>query len=707
MDSVTRTLFLSIAVAAGLSAGNTYTVTNVCPASISAGSCGVSGINSGGQVVGSAMGQRFDPPQPAAFEYTGGTPTELPFGVATAINNSGVITGSTGGLSVSVPDGYVYSGGVATVLTPLSGFVSAWPNAINSSGQVVGYVRDSGATTFQAFLYSGGVMSGLGTLTGGTNSWATGINTSGQIVGYATNASGRSEAFLYTNGIMVGLGTLTGYSDSFATAINDQGQIAGYVADLAGNTQAFLYSGGTMRGLGSLPGYAESRAAAINGKGDIVGYAAPTLGSGAWRAFLYSGGQMNDLNSLVSFASDTFVQATGINDSRQIVANGNVGAYLLSPLQGRFVAVTPCRVADTRLAPGQFGGPALAARTPRSFTIPQSACGIPATAQAYSLNVTVVPQGPLSYLTLWPTGMAQPLVSTLNSWDGSVVANAAIVPAGQDGAVSVYATNPTDVILDIDGYFDPNAGDTFYPVQPCRVADTRYSAGLLGSPAMAAHATRDFPILSSPCGLSAAVTAYSMNVTVVPQGPLAFLTTWAAGQPQPNVSTLNSPGKVVANAAIVPAGTGGATSVYVTNPTQVILDTNGYFAPAGSAGALTFYPVVPCRVADTRGANGAFGGPEMDAGTTRTFDVPAGGCSIPSTAAAYSLNVTVVPDSALSFLTAWPAGALQPFVSTLNSFDGAVVANAAIVPAGTGGAINVYVTNPTHVVLDINGYFAP
>ena len=36
-----------------------------------------------------------------------------------------------------------------------------------------------------------------------------------------------------------------------------------------------------------------------------------------------------------------------------------------------------------------------------------------------------------------------------------------------------------------------------------------------------------------------------------------------------------------------------------------------------------------------------------------------------------------------------------------------VVANAAIVPTGATGAISVYVTNPTHVFVDINGYFAP
>jgi hypothetical protein len=77
------------------------------------------------------------------------------------------------------------------------------------------------------------------------------------------------------------------------------------------------------------------------------------------------------------------------------------------------------------------------------------------------------------------------------------------------------------------------------------------------------------------------------------------------------------------------------------------------------------------------------------------------------TAAAYSLNVTVVPDGALSYLTAWPTGSSQPLVSTLNSFDGTVVANAAIVPAGTSGAISLFVTDRTHVILDIDGYFAP
>jgi hypothetical protein len=83
-----------------------------------------------------------------------------------------------------------------------------------------------------------------------------------------------------------------------------------------------------------------------------------------------------------------------------------------------------------------------------------------------------------------------------------------------------------------------------------------------------------------------------------------------------------------------------------------------------------------------------------------------GGC-VPAEAKAYSLNVTAVPPGYLGFLTTWPANVPRPLVSTLNSWNGQVVANAALVPAGTGGAVSVYVFNPSHVIVDTNGYFAP
>lgn len=72
-----------------------------------------------------------------------------------------------------------------------------------------------------------------------------------------------------------------------------------------------------------------------------------------------------------------------------------------------------------------------------------------------ALNLTVVPPGPLSFLSTWPAGQSYPGVSMLNSPNGGVIANAAIVPAGTNGAITVLAANPTDLIIDVVGYFAP------------------------------------------------------------------------------------------------------------------------------------------------------------------------------------------------------------------------------------------------------------
>jgi hypothetical protein len=413
-------------------------------------------------------------------------------------------------------------------------------------------------------------------------------------------------------------------------------------------------------------------------------------------------------------ANDLITQGTG-----QITVANSTGPpsnsfpfVISSPSPLQLLTVAPCRVMDTRNPNGSLGGPFVGGGTTRTIPIPSSSCHIPANASTYSLNFTVVPRaGALSYLTVWPTGQTQPLVSTLNSPDGSTIANAAIVPAGSSGAINAYATNDTDLIVDINGYFVPPTTGTlqFYTLPPCRVLDTRNANGAFGGPSIAGSSSRSFPIPSSSCGAPANAAAYSFNVTVVPQGALGYLTAWPTGQAQPLVSTLNSfDGTTLANAAIVPAGTGGAASFYASNTTNLVVDINGYFAPPGSGG-LNFYPVTPCRLVDTRNPNGTLGGPTMGAGTTRAFPLAQGSCGLPGVpgAQAYSLNMTVVPQGALSYLSTWPAGGTQPVVSTLNAFKGQVVANAAIVLAGAAGSVDVYVTNTTDVVIDTNGYFGP
>jgi hypothetical protein len=371
----------------------------------------------------------------------------------------------------------------------------------------------------------------------------------------------------------------------------------------------------------------------------------------------------------------------------------------------RFVPSTLCRLVDTRNTIGPLGGPAIGGGAARSFTI-RGACGLPSTALAYSLNLTVVPHGTLGYVTLWPTGQLQPVVSTLNSIDGRVKSNASIVPAGSGGAVSVFATNSTDVILDINGYFDSYTDASalqFYPLTPCRVADTRSGAGALGGPALVASQSRSFPVISGACNIPPNALAYSLNFTAIPLGPLGYLTVWPSGQSQPLVSTLNAPtGTVTANAAIVPAGAGGAIQLFATNNSDMAIDINGYFA-APASGGLSLYNLTPCRMEDTRLPAGtpAFTGTVAETATGAT-------CGIPPEARSLVLNATVVPSGSLGYLSLWANGGSQPVVSTLNSLDGSVTSNMAFVPTANG-LVNAYAAGPgtTHLILDISGYFAP
>jgi len=125
----------------------------------------------------------------------------------------------------------------------------------------------------------------------------------------------------------------------------------------------------------------------------------------------------------------------------------------------------------------------------------------------------------------------------------------------------------------------------------------------------------------------------------------------------------------------------------------------------GTSG-LRYVPVSPCRVADTRNATGTFGGPILAANASRSFPIPAGACSIPATALAYALNITVVPSGALSDLYVFATGQAVPTTALLSS-DGRSKSNAAIVAAGISGGVSLQPTQNTHAVIDISGYFVP
>jgi PKD repeat protein len=122
----------------------------------------------------------------------------------------------------------------------------------------------------------------------------------------------------------------------------------------------------------------------------------------------------------------------------------------------RFHTLSPCRVVDTRGPAGPLGGPALGAGADRPFAV-RSACGIPATAQALAVNVTITGATAAGNLRLHPGGTAVPATSTINYEAGRIRANNAVVALSASGEVAVYAgqaAGSVHFILDVAGYFE-------------------------------------------------------------------------------------------------------------------------------------------------------------------------------------------------------------------------------------------------------------
>jgi hypothetical protein len=282
-----------------------------------------------------------------------------------------------------------------------------------------------------------------------------------------------------------------------------------------------------------------------------------------------------------------------LTDPADIVLD--LGGYFVPPAQHTlvFYPLTPCRVVDTRNSemPTGFGPPAMAAEETRVFSLMNSSClDVPLMSNpvAYSLNFTVLPgasQSSLSYMTVWPTEMGQmPTASVLNNPTATVVSNAAIMrgttSAHNYGEISVYTTDETELIVDVNGYFAAPvsaAGAMYYPTMPCRVLDTRTSSPSTPFGGVLTVDVKDSVSCPGLGGTSA--VGYAMNATVIPTSTFQYLTLYRDGIETPsNVSTVNSiDGTTASNMAVVPTSN-GLIDAYAAGATDLVLDAYGYFA---------------------------------------------------------------------------------------------------------------------------------
>lgn len=140
-----------------------------------------------------------------------------------------------------------------------------------------------------------------------------------------------------------------------------------------------------------------------------------------------------------------------------VASPNGVLTALAGPPPMSFYTVPPCRVMDTRdMAGVPLGGPALTSGVTRNVQL-HGLCGVPATATAVAVNVTVIGAGSNGHLRLGAVNPEAP-TSALNYTAGLSRSNNAIVELGPNGdldALAVQGDGTTvHVILDVSGYFE-------------------------------------------------------------------------------------------------------------------------------------------------------------------------------------------------------------------------------------------------------------
>ena len=280
--------------------------------------------------------------------------------------------------------------------------------------------------------------------------------------------------------------------------------------------------------------------------------------------------------NLVTVKVGTNGQVSFANAVGSVDVIADIAGYFDLVAADRYTAVAPQRILDSRGSTGGWNAP-LVAGTPKSLTVANVA-GVPATADAVILNVTVTGGTSNSFLTAYPAGGSVPNVSNLNFATGQTIPNLVAVKLGGGKVAFNNAAGAVHVIVDVAGYFDATTGDLFHPLAPARLLDSRGPTGSWNAP-LVAGTPRALGVVGSG-GVLPGATAVIANTTVTGGSQNSFLTLYPAGAAVPNVSNLNfAAGQTIPNLVAVKLAANGQVAFNnAVGSTHVIFDVAGYFA---------------------------------------------------------------------------------------------------------------------------------
>lgn len=249
---------------------------------------------------------------------------------------------------------------------------------------------------------------------------------------------------------------------------------------------------------------------------------------------------------------------------------------------GRFVAVDPIRLADTRLPSGEpldSGSPNPWSDTPVGWDADVTGhVGVPddGTASAVVLSVVAIADGSdRGVLSVYPGGGEASVTSNVNVRAGERRSNLVVVPLGPGGDITIGQRNIADVVVDVAGYITSDAAsasDTgrYRAVAANRVVDTRVPLGFGPLAAMTPQG------VTVPGAGSASAVVQNLTMVRAPEpGHLS-----AHPSPTtPNVSNLNvdGAGQVRAVLAFTKLGEDARMNYTSFRRTDLVVDVLGFF----------------------------------------------------------------------------------------------------------------------------------
>ncbi|MGC6418460.1 MAG: phosphodiester glycosidase family protein [Bradymonadia bacterium] len=358
-------------------------------------------------------------------------------------------------------------------------------------------------------------------------------------------------------------------------------------------------------------------------------------------------------------------------------------AYVPMSDPGGFYPRRPVRIYDTR-ADGAAPVPAGQTLTMGGF----AAHGVPADANAVSINLTVANQDSWGFVTAYPAHIDRPDTSNLNHGASQAVANSALLHLSPDQEMKLYSFAAAHHIGDLTGWFAPG-GAGFVPATPRRILDTR------GAGPIANGASRQ--IMPAPADGASAV---ALGIVALSNTP-GFLTVYPCSQPRPDTSTVNfGAGQVVSGSIVVPTD-GEGVCAYSFGETNVIVDSFGSFIEGQGS---EFQPTAPTRIIDTRQPGDQIGQRVSNGDGVLTIDLrdmP----NFPADAVAVAVNITAVePSPGDGFITLSPCGN-RGNASSLN-YNQETVSTSSIVKL-TNGTLCVSAFVETDILIDLVGVFIP